>query len=399
MWERTILGARNTVGALWLLGWALAVGGETGTITTVAGDGFTDERGYGRFGGDGGPAIDASLNFPSGAFIDDAGVLYIVDTGNHRIRKVDSEGIITTVAGIGFSGFSGDEGPAVRARLSYPTDVFIDRFENIYIADPGNRRIRKVDASGVITTVAGSGRWGFSGDGGPAVFARLNSPTAVFKAASGDLYVADSGNSRVRKVDPAGIISTMAGNGTMAFSGDGNQATHASLFFPNDIWMDDQGNLLISDGDNHRIRKVDQNGSIATVAGYGIDEHRHMHFSGDGGLASNALLSFTAGVFVDRWNNIYISDSSNHRVRRVDRLGIISTIAGDGYKGERGYGRFTRDGIPATEASLSYPRGVSVDRFGHLYVADDANHRIRRIEGIGASELSGGDSRNRHHSP
>jgi sugar lactone lactonase YvrE len=222
----------------------------SGTITTFAGNGTQG------FSGDGGPATSAGLSYPGGVAVDAAGNLYIADTSNHRVRKVSTSGTITTVAGNGTFGFSGDDGPATNATLSYPTEVAVDAVGNLYIADTGNLRVRKVSASGTITTVAGNGIYGFSGDGGPATNASLVIPRGVAVDAVGNLYIADYGNSRVRKVSSWGTITTVAGNGSPGFSGDGGPATSAALGYPRGVAVDAAGNLYIADTDNNRVRKV-----------------------------------------------------------------------------------------------------------------------------------------------
>jgi len=331
-------------------------------ITTVAGDG-----GYG-FSGDGGPATEAQLAYPYRVAVDGAGNLYIADNDNHRIRKVDANGIITTVAGNGSSGFSGDEGPATNARLYWPYGVAVDSAGNLYIADTYNYRIRKVDDSGIITTVAGNGSYGFSGDGGPATEAQLRNPEGIAVDSAGNLYIVDDWNSSIRKVDTGGIITTVAGDGSYGFSGDGGPATEAQLYLPWAMAVDSAGNLYIADTRNQRIRKVDASGLITTVAGDGS-----YGFSGDGGPATEAQLAYPYGVAVDSAGNLYIADTRNQRIRKVDTGGIITTVAGtvsDGFSG---------DGGLATEAQLRYPSGVAVDSGGNLYIADQANHRIRKV--------------------
>ncbi|MGQ9697996.1 MAG: NHL domain-containing protein, partial [Armatimonadota bacterium] len=238
----------------------LRVDAVTGIITTAAGNGPTELLG-GDYWGDGGPAVEAALSAPNGIAIDAAGNIYIADSQNHRIRRIDPAGIITTVAGIGIPGYSGDGGPASEATLWKPEGIALDTAGNLYIADEANDRIRRVDAlTGVITTVAGRGRSSSTediGDGSPAVDASLFSPTSVAVAPDGTLYIADSGNNRVRRVDArTGIITTAAGTGTDGFSGDGGPATEAQLDYPFDVEVTPTGDLLISDFGNHRIRRV-----------------------------------------------------------------------------------------------------------------------------------------------
>jgi uncharacterized protein (TIGR03437 family) len=284
-----------------------------GIITTVAGNGVGD------FSGDGGPATSASLSFPSGVVVDASGNLFIADTDNNRIRKVSASGIITTVAGNGaggagssilYGGCSGDGGPATSAELYGPQGVAVDAFGNLFIADFDNCRIRKVSASGIISTVAGNGTAGFSGDGGPATSAELYGPRGVAVDATGNLFIADK--NRVRKVSASGIITTVAGNGTPGFSGDGGPATSASLNTPNAVVVDAAGNLFIADTANNRIRKVSTSGSITTVAGAGTSG-----FSGDGGEATSAELYAPQDVAVDVFGDLLIADGVNNRVREV----------------------------------------------------------------------------------
>src|ERR1035437_9125744 len=294
-----------------------------GLLTVVAGNGT------GGFSGDGGPATSASLNWPLAVAVDSAGNLYIAELNNHRVRKV-SGGTITTVAGNGNPGFSGDGGPATSASLKFPAGVAVDSAGNLYIAEPNNYRVRKV-SGGTITTVAGYGNQGFSGDGGPATSASLNSPIGVAVDSAGTLYIADT--FRIRKVS-GGTITTVAGNGAYRFSGDGGPATSALLNIPEAVAVDSAGNLYIADLANYRVRKVTR-GTSATVAGNGSPG-----FSGDGGPATLASLSQPTGVAVDSAGNLYIADPNNQRVRKVSG-GTITTVAGNGnasggFSGDRG---------------------------------------------------------------
>jgi len=351
-----------------------------GVITTVAGNGTSG------FSGDNGPATSAGLNGPVGVAVDTGGNLYIADHGNDRIRKVTPAGVITTVAGNGTFGFSGDNGPATSASLGSPSGVAVDASGNLYIAD--QYRIRKVTPAGVITTVAGNGTSGFGGDNGPATSAGLSSPSGVAVDTGGNLYIADAGNDRIRKVTPAGVITTVAGNGTPGFSGDNGPATSAQLLLPVGVAVDAGGNLYIADRFNARIRKVTPAGVITTVAGNG--DHG---FSGDNGPATSASLSNPSGVAVDTGGSLYIADRFNNRIRKVTPAGVITTVAGIGT-----FGGFSGDNGPATSAGLSYPSGVAVDAGGNLYIADAGNNRIRKVTpagvittvaGIGTSGFSG----------
>ena len=345
---------------------------STGTITTVAGSG---EPG---FGGDSGPAVEAQLAFPSGVAVDGAGNLYIADRDNHRIRKVDPSGTISTIAGTGVLGFSGDSGPAIDAWLNRPYGVATDGAGNLYIADTGNQRIRKVDSTGIITTVAGCPIFSrnpcHTPPSGPATEARLSWPGGVAVDGAGNLYIADSNNNHIRKVDSTGTITTIAGSGEPGFSGDGGPATAAQLRGPSGVAVDGAGNLYIVDSVNHRIRKMDSAGTITTVAGAGEFGFGGGGFGGDGGPAIDARLNRPYGVAVDGAGNLYIADSFNNRIRKVDSAGTITTVAGPGEFG---------DGGPAIQAQLRSPGGVAVDGAGNLYIADLSNNRIRKVDSTG----------------
>lgn len=283
-----------------------------GTITSVAGNGQ-----YG-FSGDGGPATNAQLyanNGLSGIVVDGFGNYFISDAGNYRVRKVDTNGIITTVAGSGSGFYSGDGGPATNAKVG-PEGIAVDGFGNLFIADYINCRIRKVDTNGIITTVAGTGSNGFSGDGGPATNAALYLPMGVTVDGFGNLLVADTVNYRIRKVDTNGIITTVVGTGFPGASGDGGSAVTATLYLPSHAIFDAFGNLYIADTQNSRIRKVDTNGIITTVAGKGPTG-----FSGDGGAATNAALYQPYDLALDANGNLYIADSQNNRIRKVGLAG------------------------------------------------------------------------------
>jgi sugar lactone lactonase YvrE len=415
----------------------------SGIITTTAGN---ENGGY---SGDGGPATSARLNYPTaiavdmqgnlfiadrynnrirfvssmgiittlaappsisdprGVAVDFAGNVYVADSGNNRIRQISSGGI-STIAG-GSAGFSGDGGPAHDAKLSLPIEIAADALGNLFIADRGNYRIRKIDGTGIITTAAGR-----SDEGGAATSAQLNFPNAVAADQSGNLFIADTDSQRIRKVTPSGVVTTVAGNGAVGFAGDGGPAAYALLSYPAGVTVDDAGNLFIADTRNNRIRKVTSSGMISTLAGAGLNDPHGVAvdssgnvfvadtnnqrirkidsagvistvagngtsgFSGDGGPATAAQLSFPVDVAVDENGNVFIADSSNHRVRLIRPDGIIHTIAGNGTEGYGG------DGGPAISAALASPQGVDVDEAGNVYIADAQNQRVRIVttEGI-----------------
>ncbi|HLA38505.1 MAG TPA: NHL repeat-containing protein, partial [Candidatus Glassbacteria bacterium] len=328
-----------------------------GTIATLAGTGLAN------FSGDGGPATSAALSKPLSTAIDTPGNLYIADSLNHRIRKISPSGIISTIAGTGVAGFSGDGGPAVSASLKEPLGVVVDAAGNVYIADGG--RVRRISFNGVISKVAGNGWYAFSGDGGPATNASFRGPAGLALDATGNLFIADDGNHRIRKVTPGGIITTVAGNGVPGFACDGGPAISASLKAPRGVAVDAGGNLYIADFGNNRIRKVSSDGMITTIAGGG--------FAGDGGLATSAGLCGPTDVVLDAAGNFYIPEFFCGRIRKVNPGGTISGFAGRGGVG------FSGDGGPATSARFDNPYGVAVDATGNVYIADTNNDRIRKV--------------------
>ena len=385
------------------------------------------------FAGDGGAAVEASLMNPHGVAVDGAGNVYIADTLNHRIRRVDgATGVITTIAGNGSLGYGGDGGPAADARLAGPSGVAIAPDGGLYIADTDNRRIRKLTPSEsgpgwIISTVGGDGRRGKGGDGEAADSASFVRPIAVTVDDRGNLYVTDAGAQKIRKIDPSGIITTVAGNGRCCDTGDGQAATNADLTPPSSVAVDQAGDLYIADQANHRIRRVDRaSGVIVTVAGNGL-----RGYSGDGKKAVSASLSGPTSVAVGPDGSLYIADQGNHAIRKVDgrttlistvvfryqvtvgqekrptlvhlnapttvivdgegnlyisdtgnqrvliviaETGLIATIAGTGTYGLGG------EGVAATESDLANPTGLALDEQGNLYIADTDNHRIRRVE-------------------
>jgi sugar lactone lactonase YvrE len=396
-------------------------------IATVAG------MGVAGFSGDNGPATSAELNGPSDVFTADGVLLWVADSGNFRVRKINfnAAGTITSIAGNGTPSLSGDGGPATLAQLGNPYAVAVDSAGNLFIADNQNAVIRKVDPTGTITTIAGNGVAGFSGDGGSATTAELKDPRGVAVASNGDVYISDTGNQRVRKVDHStGVISTVVGNGVASFAGDGGLATLAELNFPRAVAVDTTGNLYIADTANNRVRMVNPSGTITTFAGTGT-----AGYSGDGGPATAANMNQPRGLAIDASSNVYIGDTGSNRVRRVDHAsGNITTVAGNGKAGLTGDGHaatsaelnfpfglaldaagylyiadannqrirvvdtrgnidsvvgtcggvagFSGDGGPASAAHVNFPYGVAVDGFGDLFIADVDNNRVRGATGL-----------------
>jgi sugar lactone lactonase YvrE len=353
-------GAKSSVG---LVGMGLAPQAALtpGIITTIAGNGA------GGFGGDGGPATAASLDHPIDAKVDGAGNLYITEFNNSRVRKVDTNGIITTIAGNGGSGFSGIGGPATSASLGNLIGLALDAAGNIYFSSINRgTHVLKVDLNGILTLVAGGGS---GDDGGPATKAALSaSVTGVAVDTAGNVYFADFFDCRIRKVDTNGIISTVAGNRKAGYSGDGGPATEAQINAVQGVAVDAAGNIYIADWGNDRIRKVDTNGIITTIAGNGVDG-----FSGDGGPATQAELRRPLGVTVDAAGNVYIGDRDNARVRRVDTNGTIKTIAGNGN------GSYNGEGGPATATGLDM-WGLTIAPSGGFYVIDQDNNRVHKVD-------------------
>ncbi|WP_405642440.1 RICIN domain-containing protein [Streptomyces uncialis] len=291
-------------------------------ISTIAGTGVAG------FTGDNEPAVAARLNRPYGIAVDSSGTLYFSDFNNHRVRRITTDGKISTVAGTGVAGFSGDNGPAAAAQLNGPREVVVDSAGAVHVVDSNNHRVRRITTDGKISTLAGTGVAGFSGDGGPATAARLNLPLGVAMDSSGVLYLADYNNHRVRRITTDGKISTVAGTGVAGFGGDNGPAGPAQLRNPYALAVDSADALYIADSGNHRVRKVTGDGKISTVAGTGV-----AGFGGDGGPALSAQLNLPLGVAVDSSGVLYVADARNHRVRRIAADGTVSTVTGTGTAG------------------------------------------------------------------
>ncbi|MFA9271710.1 MAG: NHL repeat-containing protein [Baekduiaceae bacterium] len=333
---------------------------EAPTISTVAGTGASGVS------GDGGPATDAALMFPLDVAVEADGSVLIADSNSTRLRRVSPAGVISTVAGTGASGYSGDGGPATSAQLSYPSSVAVAPDGSIVFVDAFNRCVRRVGPDGIITTIAGTGTMGSSPDGGAATAANIT-PFAVAVERDGSVLIAES--AKVRRVDASGIITTVAGTGAYASGGDGGPATSAQLNMPSAVAVAPDGGILIAEMFGQRVRRVSPEGIISTIAGTGA-----MGFSGDGGPATAAQLQGPEGVAVAPDGSVLIGDRVNHRVRRVDPQGIITTIAGGG--SPEGVG----DGGPATNAALYYPTGVEATPAGKVLIADARNFRVRMVE-------------------
>lgn len=383
-------------------------------VTTVAGGAVNDGK----------SATSAVLTSPHFAVYDHKGNLYIADYFAHRIREISTSGIIKTIAGNGISGFSGDNGKAKAAMVSFPTGITVDAAGNIYFSDDGNNRVRKIDTNGVITTIAGNGTFGFFGDGGPATSAELAGPYGLAFDTAGNLYIADNQNERVRVINPSGVINTFAGNGTAGFGGDGGSATAANLNFPMGLVADSNGNVYIADFYNNRVRIVNSQGTINTFAGNGTTGCK-----GDGGPATLASMG-SPGGFVISGNSLLIATGGCSRIRTVDLTSnIIGTLAGskNGYDGDghtagsseflgprdvlvdpsgdvvivdRGNDRvrtvnsgtqivqsiaggFTGDGLKGTDGSLNFPYGINFDSKNNLYIADSDYNRVRELSASG----------------
>ena len=338
------------------------------TIETVAGTGAQASS------ADGASALATSLDHPASVAIDPSGAVLFIE-GN-RLRRVTAQGTVVTIAGTGDAGYAGDGGMATSARLDSPQAVAVRGDGSIYIADTRNNRVRRVDRQGIITTAAGTGVAGFSGDGGPATDAQLNAPAGVAVGFGGRLLIADTGNNTIRQLGRTGVITTVAGTGDLGYLGDGGPATSAEFDGPQGLVVDAEDDLFIADTRNDRIRRVDVDGVITTVAGNGV-----RGFTGDGKGAPEAAIDLATGpltgagqaIAVDAAGDLFIADALNNRIREVDVRGIINTVAGSGAAGYSG------DQGAATDARLDLPLGVAVGHDGALYIADTDDNRLRRV--------------------
>jgi M6 family metalloprotease-like protein len=341
-----------------------------GSVTVIAGSG-----GYG-FSGDGGPGPKAQLYFPFGVTLAADGTVYFADNDNHRVRKVAPDGTISTIAGTGTAGYSGDGGQATSARLNYPQGVAIANDGSILIADRYNHRIRRVTSDGTISTVAGTGTCGATGDGGPASAARLCYPASVLADASGNIYIADTSNYRVRMITPDGTISTVAGNGSSSSTRETGSATSTAIGAVSSLAMTSNGDLYVADTTVNKIRVI-HNGVVSPFAGVG-----NLTAAGDGGPATSALFYRPEGLAIDPAGNLYISDNATNRVWRVAADGSISTFAGTGQSALGG------DGHPAVSAGVAAPNGLAVAADGSVFIAD--NCEVRKVDPAGAISVYAG---------
>ncbi len=342
------------------------------TITTIAGTGI---EGY---NGDNIAASIAQLYRPAGVTVDNSGNVLIADFMNNRVRRITKDGFISTIGGTGITGYNGDNISATIANLFSPVAIAADQSGNIYIEDGNNNRIRKINNIGFISTLAGTGIYGYNGDNIQSATAKVNYPTdGIMVDGSGNVYFSDTYNHRVRMINNTnGIITTIAGTGVAGYNGDGIDATTAQLNYPYGLALDTAGNIYVADGANNRIRKISKSGIISTVAGTGTGG-----FNADNILAISSNLNSPTGVVVDKANNIFIADSRNSRVRKVDVNGFISTIAGTGTASYNG------DNIPAALATLNYPNGLALDGSGNLLIADLGNSRVRKVTNIAVLPL------------
>lgn len=332
-------------------------------IFTFAGNGFPG------FTGDGGNAPYAEMNSARGVALDQAGNLLVADYYNNRVRKITPLGIMSTIAGNGSATHSGDGGPALSASVYGPVDLTVDKAGNIYVVEYYSHCIRKINTSGIISTFAGNVVGGYGGDGGPASSSQLYYPSGIAIDTAGIFYISDGGNQRIRKIDKTGTISTVAGNGTAGYAGDGGPAINSLISTPRGIAVDRKGNVYFAENTNHCIRVISASGMINTFAGTAMTSG----YTGDGALAVNATFDLPYGVATDSLGSVYIADYGNDCLRKVDTSGIITTVAGNGNQG------FSGDRGPAISARLNGPIDVTVAGNKTIYIADFNNFRVRAI--------------------
>ncbi|SNQ50252.1 Gluconolactonase family protein,protein kinase family protein (fragment) [Frankia canadensis] len=319
-----------------------------------------------------GPALTVQGLSPYSLSIQPDGSLLVSSLATDRVQRITPGGVANDFAGTGAGGIGGDGGQATSAQLDGPGSTVRDKAGNIYVGDAKNNRIRKITPTGVITTIAGTGTAGFGGDGGPATAAQINSAEKVTVGPDGSVYLSDYENHRIRKIDPSGIISTYVGTGVAGYTGAGGPATQAKIDGPNDLTMTSDGTLYFADLGSDTIQKVTPDGTISTIAGTG-----ESGYSGDGGPATSAKLNVPSVSLGPDGKTFYLADYRNNRIRRIDPNGIISTIAGTGTEG------FSGDGGPATAAQFKNPSSVVVDGAGAIYISDNGNDRVRRIDPAG----------------
>jgi len=325
------------------------------------------------------PLAPPVLDQPNGLALDAAGNLFISDIGTHRVLKLDRRGVLTSIAGTGAAGFNGDGMLATRAYLNTPHDLAFDAAGNLLIADTSSQRVRRIDRGGRISTVAGSGNAGYFGDQGPAIKANLNNPQGIAVGRDGSLFIADTFNHVVRRVDPQGTITTFAGS-EAGLSGDGIPATRAQISLPVSVAPAADGSVYISDSGNNRIRRVNPAGVMETLLGTGPGTGTAgAGFAGDGGPVGKAKVFAPADLEVTAAGDLLVADTGNHRVRRISN-GLINTIAGSGVGG------FGGDGGRALDAALNSPQKIALGPDGSVYIADRANHRVRRVDAAGRIE-------------
>jgi len=369
--SNSYLGASLLIGSLTISLFLLA--SAQGQTTVVPKKQITSFAGTGEkgFSGDGGAATQAQLNNPFGVVRGPDGAIYICDTANHRIRKVGADGKISTVAGGGKLGYSGDGGPALQAELNEPYEIRFDKAGNMFFVEMSNNLVRRVDArTGIISTVAGHGKPGFSGDGGPATSATFKQPHSIQFAPNGDLFICDIGNHRIRKVNmKTGIITTFAGNGEQAPTPDGARIEGTPLNGPRAIDFDRAGNLWLALREGNQVFKLDlKSGTIHHVAGTG-----KKGFTGNGGPAKAATLSGPKGLAVGPDGNIYLADTESHSIRMIDlKKGTLELIAGTGELGDG------PDGDPL-KCQMTRPHGIFVDKDGSIFIGDTETHRVRVV--------------------